>query len=116
MEASGWGVYTARRSDAGRSPEDLLRELIEDRNAPAPRHPWDEAWNKVAKGQVMLALETRWLRRRIAQGLPGGTRPRAAARRDVKLETISPLLEKARSYALGIDASARVDRGSRRRR
>ena len=50
---------------------DLILELIDDRNEPASRHAWDEAWKKVAKGQVMLALETRWLRRRIAQGMPG---------------------------------------------
>ena len=86
--------------------EELLRELIEDRNAPAPHRSWDEAWKKVRKGQVMLALETRWLRRRIAQGMPG--RAQAPGQRSdamLKLETFSPLYENARSYAMGIDAS-----------
>ena len=85
--------------------EDLLRELIEDRNAPPPRQSWDEAWKKVAKGQLNLAVDTRWLRRRF------GPRQRRA-RRSASGQTqssrrLSPLLEKARSYALGIDASDR---------
>ncbi|HZW31137.1 MAG TPA: DUF1559 domain-containing protein, partial [Isosphaeraceae bacterium] len=88
--------------------EELLKELIEDRKVPAPRRSWDEAWKRVAKGRVMLALETRWLRRRIALGMSGdpqapGHRPDAM----VKLETFSPLYENARSYAMGIDTSDR---------
>jgi beta-lactamase regulating signal transducer with metallopeptidase domain len=86
--------------------ETLLHELIEDRNAPAPRRAWDEAWKRVAKGQVMLALETRWIRRRIAESQqvgPGPRGPRADAL--LKLETFSPLWQNARSYALGINAA-----------
>jgi Protein of unknown function (DUF1559) len=58
---------------------------------------------------VMLALETRWARRRIAQSLAGG--PPAAGQSpagDLKLDTISPLLDKAQSYVLAIDTSERV--------
>jgi len=100
-----WGVFAADDRTLVVAHEDLLRELIEDRKAPAHRHPWDEAWNKVVKGQVMVALETRWLRRRIAQGLQGSRETGHASPADLTLETISPLLEKAQSYALGIDAS-----------
>ena len=100
-----WGVFAPDDRTLVVAREDLLRELIEDRKAPAPRHPWDEVWNKVVKGQVMVALETRWLRRRIAQGLQGGPAARARTPADLKLETIAPLLEKAQSYAVGIDAS-----------
>jgi beta-lactamase regulating signal transducer with metallopeptidase domain len=101
-----WGVFTPDDRTLVVAQEDLLRELIEDRKAPAPRHPWDEAWSKVVKGQAMVALEARWVRRRIAQGLQGGPAgPGGAPGPDLKLETISPLLEKAQSYALGIDAS-----------
>jgi len=101
-----WGVFAADDRTLVVAHEDLLRELIEDRKAPAHRHPWDEAWNKVVKGQVMVALETRWLRRRLAQGLPGGpAAPGHASPADLMRETISPLLDKAQSYALGIGAS-----------
>ena len=101
-----WGAFAPDDRTLVFAREDLLRELIEDRKTPAPRHPWDEAWNKVVKGQVMVALETRWLRRRIGQGLPGGPPTGGQAlNADLKLETISPLLDKARSYAIAIDAT-----------
>ena len=104
--ATAWGVFAPDDRTLVVAREDLLRELIEDRKTPMPRHPWDEAWNKVVKGQVVAALETRWLRRRIAQGLPGGPpTPGQAANADLKLETISPLLDKARTYAISIDAT-----------
>ena len=104
--AQGWGAFVPDDRTLVFAREDLLRELIEDRKVPAARHPWDEAWNKVVKGQVMVALETRWLRRRIAQGLRGGPpAPGQAPNADLKLETISPLLDKAQSYAIGIDVS-----------
>jgi prepilin-type processing-associated H-X9-DG protein len=79
--------------------EVALRELITDRNTPATRHPWDLAWKKVARGQIMVALDTRWLRRRLAAGpgqAPGGM---------VKLETFAPLYEKAQSYAASLGAT-----------
>jgi prepilin-type processing-associated H-X9-DG protein len=84
--------------------EALLRELILDRNAATPNRVWDGAWKKVAKGQLTVALETRWLRRRITQGMPpsGPGGPRGGP---PLLETISPLLERAQAYAVGIDAS-----------
>ncbi len=102
------GIFTPDDRTLVAAPENLLRELIEDRSAPPSRHSWDEAWQKVAKGQVMLALETRWLRRRIAQAMPGRpTAPGQPSDGMLSLETFSPLLEKARSYALGINASDR---------
>jgi hypothetical protein len=104
--AGGWGAFASDDRTLVFAREELLRELIEDRKTPAPRHPWDEAWNKILKGQVMVAFETRWLRRRIAQGLQGGpSAPGRAPHVDLRLDTISPLLDKARSYAMGIDAS-----------
>jgi beta-lactamase regulating signal transducer with metallopeptidase domain len=86
--------------------EDLLRELIEDRNAPAPRRPWDQAWQKATKGQIMLAVDMRWVRRRLAQGFRGGPGdPNRSPATNVTLDTILPLLEKTQSYALSVDAS-----------
>jgi hypothetical protein len=84
--------------------EDLLRSMLEDRKEPAPRHAWDDTWNEVAKGQLNAALDTRWLRRRLNQGQVGaaqGESPRNPG--GLIYETLSPLLEKTRSYALGID-------------
>jgi hypothetical protein len=55
---------------------------------------------------MMLALETRSLRRRLAQGLQGGpAAPGQSRSGDLKLDIISPLLDKTRSYAVGIDTS-----------
>jgi hypothetical protein len=79
--------------------EDLLRLMIEDVKAPRARHGWDEAWKQVSKGQLGAALETRWLRRRLNQGFAGGPQDP----QQMKLETIGPLLEKARAYAVGVD-------------
>jgi hypothetical protein len=104
--AGAWSAFPSDDRTLVIAREDLLRELIEDRSAPGPRRAWDEAWQKVAKGQMMLALETRWLRRRLAQGLAGGPpAPGQSPAGDLKLEAIAPLLEETRSYALGIDAS-----------
>jgi prepilin-type processing-associated H-X9-DG protein len=113
----GWGLYMADGQTLVAAREEILRELIEDRKVPAPNRPWDEAWKKVTKGQVMLALETRWLRRRIAQAQQRGRDPqpvhpggRGAAVTPqealvLKFQTLSPLWEKARSYAMGILAN-----------
>ena len=94
----GWSVFTPDDRTLVAAPEDLLRVLIEDRDVPAPRHAWDDAWNQVGKGQLNVAFETRWLRRRLkldeSRNLDAG---------GLKYETISPLLEKTRSYAIGID-------------
>jgi Protein of unknown function (DUF1559)/BlaR1 peptidase M56 len=101
-----WCAFTPDDRTLVLAQDDLLRELIEDRNAPAPRHPWDELWKKAVQGQVMLAFETRWLRRRMAQGFRGGPpAPGQSPIRDLTLETISPLLDKARSYAIAFDSS-----------
>jgi prepilin-type processing-associated H-X9-DG protein len=87
--------------------EDLLRTMIEDRNASPAGHVWDDAWHKAAKGEVGVALDTRWLRRRLNQGLAGGG-PNAG---EIKLDTISPLLEKVRAYAAGVnlDSGLKID-------
>jgi hypothetical protein len=88
------------RTLAGAS-EVVLRELIADRNVPATRHSWDLPWKKVARGQVMLAVDTRWLRRRLAQAAGPGQSPEEA----LKLETFAPLYEKAQSYAASLNAT-----------
>jgi prepilin-type processing-associated H-X9-DG protein len=96
-----WGVYPADEQTLVASEEVVLRDLIADRNAPLSRHPWDEAWQRVPKGQVMLGLDTRWLRRRLAQATAGPAAPGAM----LTFETFAPLYEKARSYAVSINAS-----------
>jgi hypothetical protein len=83
--------------------EDLLRTMIEDRKAPPSRHLWDDAWNQVTKGQVAGAVDTRWLRRRYNQAMTGGQPSGGQDLADLKLDTISPLLEKVKAYALSID-------------
>jgi beta-lactamase regulating signal transducer with metallopeptidase domain len=103
MNEKDWGAFATDDRTMVFAREVLLRELIEDRKAPAQPHPWDAAWNKARKGQLMVAFETRWLRRQLAPGLRGGPLTPGA---DRTLETISPLLDKAQSYALGIDSSA----------
>jgi beta-lactamase regulating signal transducer with metallopeptidase domain len=69
--------------------EDLLRTMIEDRKGKPAHHIWDDVWRQAAKGDVGVALDTRWLRRRLNQG-------------QIKLETIAPLLDKVEAYALGV--------------
>jgi prepilin-type processing-associated H-X9-DG protein len=97
-----WGVYAPDDRTVVAAEEVVLRDLIAERNAPAPRHPWDEAWKKVTKGQVMMALDTRWLRRLIGRAQPG--RPHGEM---VALETFAPLYEKADSYAASLDVTDR---------
>ncbi len=105
----GWGFYMPDDRTLVAAREVLLRELIEDRNAPPSSHVWDDAWKKVSKGQVVLALETRWLRRRIAEGMVGGpSAPGQPSAGMSGIETFSPLLEKAKSYAISIGASDRI--------
>jgi hypothetical protein len=83
--------------------ENTLRDLIQDRKAPPPSRFWDQAWNKSVKGHLMAGVETRWLRRRLAQATPpGGQTPSPFG---TKLETIAPLLEKAQVYVASIDAA-----------
>ncbi len=94
-----WAFYTPDDRTVVGAEEVVLRELIADRNMPATRHPWDLAWKKVARGQVMLALDTRWLRRRLLAG------PGQAPGAMVKIETFAPLYEKARSYAMSLNAT-----------
>jgi hypothetical protein len=92
-------IYTPDDRTAVVAADDLLRVLIEDRKEPKARHPWDAAWSQAAKGQINAVLETRWLRRRLNQGLAGDQQNRGG----MKLDTIAPLLEKVRAYALGIN-------------
>jgi hypothetical protein len=97
-----WAFFMPDDRTLVAAEEVALRELIADRNAPATRHPWDLAWNKVARGQVMLALDTRWLRRKLAAATGGPGYPPGAI---VKFETFAPLYEKAQSYAVSLNAS-----------
>jgi prepilin-type processing-associated H-X9-DG protein len=101
-----WCAYAPDDRTLVLARQDLLRELIEDRKAPAPPRAWDEPWKKVARGQLMLALETRWLRRRLAQAWhtasPTSIHTLAPG---LTLEMIAPLLEKSQAYAISIDAS-----------
>src|SRR5262249_47444519 len=39
-EPGGWGLYLPGDRTLVAAQEELLRELIEDRDAPASRHPW----------------------------------------------------------------------------
>jgi prepilin-type processing-associated H-X9-DG protein len=103
-----WGAFAPDDQTLVIAREDLLRELIEDRNTPAHAHSWDEAWNKTKKGSVMLAVETRWLRRHLTQALRGGVKPAEADSAEARLETISPLLDKAQAYTLAIETSPGV--------
>jgi beta-lactamase regulating signal transducer with metallopeptidase domain len=82
--------------------EDLIREIVIDRKAAAPAHAWDRALSKVSRGQIVLAIDSRWIRRRVAQGFS----PASSA--GDNLETISPLLEKTRAYAITIGLSTSV--------
>jgi beta-lactamase regulating signal transducer with metallopeptidase domain len=100
-----WCLYTPNDHTLVAAPEDLLRELISDWNAAAPRFPWDDCWKRVGKGHVMLGLESRWLRRRVAQGFHAGPGSSAST---FLLDTIAPLLDKTQSYALAIDATGPV--------
>lgn len=103
---AGWCLFAPDDRTLVLAQEDLLLELIEDRKAQAQHHAWDEVWNKSVQGQVMLALETRWLRRRIAQGMQGlPARGQEPPIRSLTFDTISPLLDKTQSYALGLDTS-----------
>jgi prepilin-type processing-associated H-X9-DG protein len=96
-----WAFYFPNDQTLVAAREVVLREIIADRNAPAERHAWDEVWRKVGKGQVMMAVDTRWVRRKLA---PIATGPGEAAR---GLAMFAPLYEKAQSYALSIDATDR---------
>lgn len=103
-----WAVYaTADKRTLVVAEDVVLRDLIADRNATAPRHPWDDAWNKLPEGQARIAIDARWLRRQIARSR--AVPPHAAV---LALDTFSPLYEKAESYAAGIvstDRSVAID-------
>ena len=100
----GWCALTFDDRTLVLAAEDTIRDLIQDRRAPAAHRGWDEAWEKSADGLVVAAIDTRWLRRRLAQAAPpdgsGGPSPFG-----VKLDTIAPLLEKAQAYVISVHAS-----------
>ena len=106
----GWFALTFDDRTLVVAVEDTIRDLIQDRRVPAPRRTWDEAWEKSADGLVIAAIDTRWLRRRLTQAAPPGG-PDGPSPFGVKLDTIAPLLEKAQSYVISVDASPgiRVD-------
>ncbi len=79
-----------------------MRDLISDLGGPAPKYPWDEAWKKVAPGQVMMAVDARWVRREV-----GRWRGRGAGLSPAGPETFSALYEKARAYAVSLSLSDR---------
>jgi hypothetical protein len=84
--------------------QETIRQIIEDRDAPSPRHDWDEVWPKVEKSQVALAMEMRWVRRALADyrmSKPGGNQLPFG----FSFETVSPLFEKTRGYAAGFNLS-----------
>ena len=74
----------------------------DDRGSKVPRsrHAWDEAWSQAAKGQLN-AVGRHALAATAVE--PGQARD-AAGPGGLMYETIAPLLEKTRSYAIGIDA------------
>ncbi len=94
------GIYTPDDRTVVVAEEVVLRDLITDRNTTA-RHHWDDAWKRVAKGQFMIALDARWLRRQIAHIMPRGGPPDAR----ILLDTFAPLYEKAESYAASIQVN-----------
>jgi beta-lactamase regulating signal transducer with metallopeptidase domain len=87
--------------------ENTLRDLIQDRKAPAPSRFWDQALDKSVKGHLIAGVETRWLRRRLAQATP--PEGQAPSPFGTKLETIAPLLGKAQFYVVSIDAARGID-------
>jgi beta-lactamase regulating signal transducer with metallopeptidase domain len=96
-------AYLADENTVVLAGEELLRRIIEDRDAPAAAHSWDEAWKALSKGQLNAVFETRWLRRglnrdQLQRPGPGG----------LTYETIAPLFEKTRAYAVGIHANGEL--------
>lgn len=90
------GIYTPDDRTVVVAEEVVLRDLITDRSTTA-RHHWDDAWQRVSKGQLMIAMDARWLRRQIAHA---GPRPER-----VLLDTFAPLYEKAESYAASLQVN-----------
>ncbi len=88
--------------------EDLLRELVLDRKAPQPTRAWDRALARVSSGQAVLAVDSRWLRRRTAQGF-STARTTSSTGFAPTLETISPLFEKTRAYAISVGAFPTIE-------
>ncbi len=88
--------------------EDLIHEIVADRKAAAPIRAWDQALNKVAKAQAVLALDSRWLRRRMAQR-SSSTPPQSTPDSGPSLEMISPLFDNTRSYAISIGAVPTIE-------
>jgi hypothetical protein len=100
----GWSALTSDDRTLVLSGDDTLRDLIQDRRAKASRRAWDEIWEKSPGGQLIVAVDTRWLRRRLAQATPPGG-PDA---KSPLLESITPLLEKARAYVISLETSGGI--------
>ncbi|MHB1561171.1 MAG: DUF1559 family PulG-like putative transporter [Isosphaeraceae bacterium] len=94
------GIFTPDDRTVVAAEEVVLRDLITDRNTTA-RHHWDDAWKRVAKGPLMIALDARWLRRQIAHSMPRGGPPDAR----ILLDTFAPLYERAESYAASLQVN-----------
>jgi hypothetical protein len=104
----GWCGFTPDDRTLVLSGEETLRDLIRDRKAPVPRRAWDSAWDKAGTAQLTIALETRWLRRRLAQAAqPGQGQPPAPF--GYTLDVIAPLLEKAQAYVISLDATRGIN-------
>jgi hypothetical protein len=78
-----------------------LQFLMGAGKGPLSRHPWDEAWKQVEKGQVTLALGASWFTQRL---LPKVIQT-GAFDADNKLAAFSPLWTMAHGYAIGLDLS-----------
>lgn len=77
-----------------------LQLLLTDLTRPRTPRAWDDAWKRVAKGQVAVAVETPWL---IERFMPAPGQPAGAPS---VLTTFGPLFDKAYAYAIGVDALA----------
>jgi beta-lactamase regulating signal transducer with metallopeptidase domain len=73
--------------------EASMQRYLSGRLLPDPRHAWDDAWEAVAKGPVVLALDSAFLVESLQQ-------PEAAV-----LGMFSPLWLKAHSHALSLNSA-----------
>ena len=80
-------------------------------STPAPTAAGMKPGTSPATGMVIAAIETRWLRRRLAQAAPPGG-PDGSSPFGVKLDTIAPLLEKAQAYVISMRRVSRDQRST----
>ncbi len=98
----GWSAFTPDDRTLVLASADTLRDLIQDRRAPAPRRAWDQIWEKSVEAHSSSPHSTH-------AGCAAGSGPDAAAEFGTKLDTIAPLLEKARAYVISVDTKAGID-------